>query len=218
MFGLIIPTKSEINISDITNDYKTYTIDGFKCYVFNLLAKPIVLIYSEYGKVNSTIATHILLNHFKVNLVVNASFCWTINTNNIGTFLIPRFVNYYNINDALGSEKNEFETLNEYVNNLQKWITSFGSNAIIDILSSDDDPFIFKNVNDSNSRKNIAYFDRESCAIAQTCSLVNIPFCFIKLITENIYIDNFAKIQKPYASKLTETVINVCYQMIYLKY
>jgi adenosylhomocysteine nucleosidase len=109
MIGIIVALKSEIDIVNITKDIKTYIVDGFRCYVFNLLNKPLVLIYSGVGKANASVAAHILINYFKVNLVINAGFCGGIsNKVEIGSFVVPRFVSYYDVDvTSFGYEINQ---------------------------------------------------------------------------------------------------------------
>jgi adenosylhomocysteine nucleosidase len=130
MVGIIVALKDELkNFNDSVEDIKTYTVDGFKCYVFTLLQKPLVLIYSGVGKANAAVATHILINHFKVSLIINVGFCGSFNDkNNIGEFIIPRLLSYCDVDatafkyemNQIPHEEKEFEVENDLVNNLQK--------------------------------------------------------------------------------------------------
>lgn len=232
MLGIIVALDSEININDITKDYKIYNVDGFKCYVFDLLNKPIVLIYSGVGKVNAAITTHILINHFKVNLIINAGLCGSVSDKvDIGTFIIPRFISYYDVDatafgyeiNQIPHEEKQFEVKNEWVNNLQKWITSFGNKAIIDLIASGDSFINKENFNKFNIKEGIAAIDMESCAIAQTCYKTNTDFCFIKLVSDYVYDSKSSSQQwdeaiKNFSHKLTDVLINICYQINYLNY
>jgi nucleoside phosphorylase len=62
----------------------------------------------------------------------------------------------------------------------------------------------------------------ESCAIAQICCKTNVAFCFIKLVSDNVMSEKTSSAQwneatKNFSNVLTEVLVNVCYQIIYLQ-
>jgi adenosylhomocysteine nucleosidase len=131
MIGLIVALKSEVSIvNSFIKDIKPHTVDGYKCYVITLLGKQLVLIYSGVGKVNAAIATYILINHFSVDLIINAGLCGYLKDteNEIGTFFIPRFVTYFDVDatifdyeiNQLPHENAKYEIDNELINNLYR--------------------------------------------------------------------------------------------------
>ena len=230
MIGIIVALKSELdNFTNKVNDTKIYTVDGFKCCVFTLLEKPLILIYSGVGKANAAVATHILINHFKIDLIINVGFCGSFNKKiTVGQFITPRFVSYFDVDttvfdykiNQIPYEEVEFEVKNDLVNNLQKWLTSFGCNVSIGTLVSGDSFITQKNIDKFSIKKDATVVDMESGAIAQTCYKTNTPFCFIKLVSDYINSEKPSSTQwnealKNLSSKLTEVLLNVCYQLIY---
>jgi nucleoside phosphorylase len=112
---------------------------------------------------------------------------------------------------------------NKLINNLTKWIESFGYKASTGTISSGDSFVNSKNYARFHIQKDTDVVDMESCAIAQVCSHSDVDFCFIKLISD--YTDSekssakqWEEATKDLTVKLTEVIINVCYQIIYLQH
>jgi adenosylhomocysteine nucleosidase len=130
MIGVIVALKSETTeLTNFVSNVKPYSVSGYKCYIFNLLNKQVVLIYSGVGKANAAVAAHILVSHFNVNLVINAGFCGSLNNKNgIGQFVIPRFISYHDVDatafnyeiNQIPHEEKHYEVKNKLINNLTK--------------------------------------------------------------------------------------------------
>ncbi|MBF0779884.1 MULTISPECIES: 5'-methylthioadenosine/adenosylhomocysteine nucleosidase [unclassified Granulicatella] len=155
----------------------------------------VVLVQSGIGKVNSTIATTLLITHYKVDYVINTGSAGSLAQLSIGDVVISNQVAYHDVNvTAFGYAIGQvpqmplyYEADDTLVQLAYKAVQSCHLRANIgEIVSSDS--FI-----DSQEKIHTiqTHFPKALCtemegaSIAQTCHILNVPFVIVRAISDN---------------------------------
>ncbi|MDR3330490.1 MAG: 5'-methylthioadenosine/S-adenosylhomocysteine nucleosidase [Mycoplasmataceae bacterium] len=230
MIGFVIALESETpNLLSSLNDVHTSKVNNFDIHIANFLNEYVCLVYSGVGKVNAANATLTLINHFKVNKIINIGSCGAI-ASNIGLcdIILPNVISYYDVDvTAFGYEKNQLpkepatyvidKVFAEEVENVLKLYPS----AINHGKVVTGETFI--------NRKNIANFaidekaigvDMEGAAIAQTCHHNNVKFVAIKVVSDSIFHttsneDAWKDNMKLFGNVINKIFADVAYTLIY---
>lgn len=200
MLGIVIALSDEIN--DLLKvkfpDNFVHEINGKKFYIFKTLDKSIILTFSGVGKANAAATTALLINNFKINKCLNIGSCGGLVDLNIFDVLLVDRVKYgdvdvtdfgYEINQ-IPKMPSEYQT-DEFLNKVINSVLSVSNYSCKLGICFSCDSFVKK---DNINNFNIDYLninipiavDMECCAIAQVCNQMNVKFCAIKVISDNI--------------------------------
>jgi adenosylhomocysteine nucleosidase len=197
MIGFVVALDSESpDLLKKVTDVHTSVVNGYEVYVLKFLEDYACLIYSGVGKVNATMATQTLIDHFKVTHIINVGTCGGLISNiNVGDIIIPNIVSYYDVDvTAFGYKPNQIpkqpvdfptdKELNESIINILKLYPNTISHGKIitgETFINQDSIKRFKF--DEKS----AGVDMESAAIVHTCNHNKIPCAIIKIVSDSIY-------------------------------
>jgi adenosylhomocysteine nucleosidase len=199
MIGFVIALSSESPnlLKKITNVH-TSIVNGYEVYVLKFLDDYACLIYSGVGKVNASMATQTLIDHFKVTAIINVGSCGSLTSNlNIGDIVIPNVVSYYDVDvTAFGYQPNQIpkqpadfmvdKQLNESILNILKFYPVTISHG--KVITGE--TFVNQtNAKTLNLDKKAVAVDMESAAIVHTCLHNKIPCAIIKVISDSIFKD-----------------------------
>lgn len=196
MLGIIIAMQDELHDFDnFILNCELIKIGSLDFYLNK--DKKFVLVISGIGIVNASIATSILINHFKTINIINLG---TVGSNsellNIGQVALIKSFFYLDVDAshfkyALGQVPGEpaFFISNENLNKLI--INSLNESNYIFSLNNlgTSSKFVdVKNINYFNSEliNKIQIFDMEATASAQICYKFKIPFASIKIVSDNL--------------------------------
>lgn len=229
MLGIIIALESETpNLSNYFEKVKKVNINGFSCYLTEVLKRNVVIIYSGVGKANAAAAAIALINNFSVNSIINIGSAGSVNTKlTPGSFFIPSNAQYIDV-DATGfgykvnqvpHENESFSISNKLSLILNEIINEYQSVFTNGNIGTSDSFVNQKNVNSFQLQKVLAT-DMESASIAQICSKNKIDFACVKYISDCIYSDGESEKQwkkniNPDNKLMSEIIYNVCCKYIY---
>ncbi len=229
MLGIIVALESETpNLSNYFEKIKKININGFTCYLTEVLKRNVAIIYSGVGKANAAAATISLINNFSVNTIINVGSAGSVSSKlTPGNFFVPNNAQYIDV-DTTGFDykinqvphENETFTLSSklclIINEIIKEYQSTFTNG--DIGTSDS--FINqKNVKNFQLQKVLAT-DMESASIAQICAKNKIDFACAKFISDCIYSDDETEKQwkntvNQNNKLISEVIYNICCKYIY---
>jgi adenosylhomocysteine nucleosidase len=199
MIGIIVALKSETPQIEKASSYlKEYEINGFNIVLLKILGEFVPMIYSGVGKTNASAATQILIDHFKVNLIFNIGSCGAIvNGINVGDLIIPKSLSYYDVDvEAFGYKLNQiphepetFYVDDRVVNKIES-ILQMHKKTLHKVDIATGETFITAKNITKYSMQNIAAVDMEATAISQICFKNKISFLAIKVVSDNIMIED----------------------------
>ncbi|QNS01927.1 MAG: 5'-methylthioadenosine/adenosylhomocysteine nucleosidase [Buchnera aphidicola (Pentalonia nigronervosa)] len=195
--GIIGALKKEIQlIQNIIQKRREQNIGNYKIFIGYYKKNNIFLIKSGIGKVSSSIATTVLINLYKPDIIINVGSAGALDTSlKIGDVIVPKALCYYDVNlSNFGYSFGQIpyfpkkflinKKLFNFINNLSK---NFKFTFLTGLLVTGD-TFI----RERNMINNIQYHfssaiavDMEATAIAQTCYQFNIPAIIIKSISDS---------------------------------
>ncbi len=215
MIGIISAMQEEIQaLHDELQDEIIYT-KGMRTYhKGTLFGKPVVLVFSRWGKVASATTVTQLINDFDIDRIIFTGVGGSINDNiNIGDIIIGKNLYQHDMNaspilpifEIPLLKKTFFETSdihrkilfkagNTFLNKFQTIITASEQEKfniskpkiLIENIASGDQ-FITNN-NQINFIKNmlptVSCVEMEGAAVAQVCYEYNIPFSIIRTISD----------------------------------
>ena len=197
MYCIIVAMKEELlavkNLMENISENKIYNIEITKGKIGN---KECILALSGIGKVNAARTTQILIDNFKIDLIINTGSAGAINNElNIGDVLIAKHVVQHDFDISafghsfgyipkIGVEIICDETLIEDVKEITK-IHKEEYQTIIGVVASGD--IFCSKIEDKERIRNIFNADvveMECAAIGQVSILDNIPFISIKAVSD----------------------------------
>lgn len=194
--GIIGAIHQETEIlKTIINPYIEKKISNFKIYMGNFKNNDIFLIKSGIGKVSASIATMILINACRPDLIINSGSSGSLNSSlKIGDIIVPEKTCYYdvdltNFGYTLGQVPKypkEFIINNKIYNFCKKNAFKYELKFIKGLLISGDS-FIRKNSRIKILKDQFPFaiaVEMESAAIAQICYKFDIPLIVIKSISD----------------------------------
>jgi adenosylhomocysteine nucleosidase len=199
MIGIIVALKSETPQIEKTSSYvKEYEINGFNVVLLKILGEFVPLVYSGVGKTNASAATQLLIDHFKVNLIFNIGSCGAIiNGINIGDLIMPKSLSYYDVDvEAFGYKLNQiphepelFYMDDRIVNKIEP-ILQMHKKTLHKVNIATGETFITNKNIGKYSMQNIAAVEMEATAICQICLKNKISFFTVKIVSDNILIED----------------------------
>lgn len=175
-----------------TGNAKTETIAGMNIFTTTYGKHSIYLINSGIGEIRATIATQILIDHYKVERILNFGFVGALSDkfkiNDLA--IVDKVVHYhFDLEKINGTPKGQynnrqgifFDADKDIVKRIQKH-----TNLNTVILASGDE-FIAESEKkkDLVKRYKADICDMEMAGIALTCEQNNIPYASIKVVSDN---------------------------------
>ena len=195
--GIIAAMDEEINsIKKIMRDISVKEIYELEFIQGKINTKDVVLVKCGVGKVNAARTTQILLNNFEIEYVINVGTAGSLNENiEIGDVVIGEKLVQHDFDiTAAGhekgyitgvgklfySDKNLVEKAKEVIQGINENFNAFiGTIATGDIFVQD-----IQVKERIKAEFNADCAEMEGAAIAQVCTLANIPFIVIRSISD----------------------------------
>lgn len=189
----------DCEIEELKNDIiniEEIKIDEFTFYQGKLHDRDIVLTKSGVGKVNATIVTTILIKVFNVDKIIFTGVAGAVNENVkiadivVGTELIHTdfYVPGYKYG-VISGLKNSYFKADENLFNIAKEsaIKLFGKEKVFTGRISTRDEFVDKieTLNFLREEFDAYCTEMEGAALAQTCTLLNVPFVVIRSMSDS---------------------------------
>lgn len=194
--GIIGAMDIEIkNLKEKLENLEVININFLEFYTGTIGNTKIVLVKCFEGKVNSAIATQIMINNFNVDLILNIGVAGGISDElDIGGIAISNSTVEcdldttklgYNLGYAFGLEKVIIECDKKTCDKIYG-IAKISNNVVVGTIASSD-----KFISDEEYKKmlkekfNAVAVDMESASISHVCALNNVPFCAVRAISDN---------------------------------
>ncbi len=191
-------------------------------YIGKIKNHNVVIVKSGIGKVNASVTTTLLINHFNVRMIINTGVAGGISPINIGEIIIAKGISYFDVSlteiddvpyGQMGSDPLTIEINPEYIAKARKIFDNLGYQYQVGNLVSGD-KFVTK-LRDlhkiQKQVKDIIGVEMEGMAIAMTCYKFNRPFISIRGVSDIVDSPNQSKSYKEVvhevASKTSEFVI-----------
>lgn len=211
LIGIIGAMDCEVDrIKEVMEIHETQDIAMMKYYIGLLENVNIIVVRCGIGKVNSTIATQILIDKFKVDYMINIGIAGAISDKlDVGDVVISDEVIYYDFDKYFIKSYYPF-LKNDYFS-ADAYLIKLCENACKDALTDKEtyvgkivsgDQFVSDSkIKDEISAKHSALcVEMEGASIAHTCYVNKIPFVLIRSISDKaneeatISFDEFVKI------------------------
>lgn len=215
MIGLIAAEKNEVgNLVKITKA-KIIEFNGFRFYIGEIKGSQVVICFSGVGKANAAAAATNMIINFGVDKIFNIGLCGSCR-NNIkpGDVIIAKSLEYSDVDltgfnyplNQLPEEPLRYEIKEEYINSLKTIIM----NAQVGAIASADSVITINNIEafPSLADKEILGFDMEATSIAQACSKTKTDFLCVKVVSDNLTLDESSK--KQYDNSFKTLSNNIC--------
>ncbi len=195
-YGIIVAMEKEIvHFKEIFNCTKIHNICNITFYEGIYLYNKVVFTKAGIGKVNASVATTLLIEHFKPNLVINTGIAGGYSKELKPLDIVVADNVYYSDVDMTspmaGAYKyGQIEGLPEGFNSSYKLINNLNDCKVGSILTGDQFVDNYEKcdilVNKHFKDKNVLAFDMESGSIAQICTLNNVDFIIMRSISDII--------------------------------
>lgn len=225
-YGIITAMKEEMQeIEKIMREIEKQKIYELTFIKGKINQNDVVLVEAGVGKVNAARTTQILIDNFKVDIVINVGSAGSANDElEIGDIVIGEKIVQHdfditafghpkgfigNVGQFLESDKklvNEFEKI--ALNQEDEFNIKIGTVASGDIFCTD-----IKMKNKIREKFNADAIEMEGAAIAQVCKLDNIPFLIIRSISDkpngnnNVTFDKFLEKASKRCAQILKKVI-----------
>jgi len=195
--GIIAAMNEEVDaIKKIMTDISIKGIYELEFIIGKINEKEVVLVKCGVGKVNAARTTQILLNNFDIEYVINVGTAGSLNENiEIGDVVIGEKLVQHDFDITAGgrekgyitdvgkyfySDKNLIEKTKQTIETMSENFNAFiGTIATGDIFVQD-----VKVKDGIKSDFNADCAEMEGAAIAQVCTLDNVPFIVIRSISD----------------------------------
>ncbi|MGF3114508.1 5'-methylthioadenosine/adenosylhomocysteine nucleosidase [Facklamia sp. P12937] len=181
--------KNELSNLEVHNYY------GFEFYQGRLSGKEVVLVQSGIGKVNASLSTVLMVDHFEVDLIINTGSAGGLSPDlSVGDLVIADGLIHHDVNLLVfGYDQGQMagmptiyqpdEDISQLAYRLAK---EKGQTAIRGLIASGDQ-FISDSQQVNNIRQvfpNVKAVEMESAAIAQAAYILKTPFIIIRSISD----------------------------------
>lgn len=191
-------------------------------YIGKIKNHNVVIVKSGIGKVNASVTTTLLINHFNVRMIINTGVAGGISPINVGEIIIAKGISYFDVSlteiddvpyGQMGNDPLIIEINPEFIAKATKIFDNLGYHYQVGNLVSGD-KFVTK-MRDlhkiQKQVKDIIGVEMEGMAIAMTCHKFNCPFISIRGVSDVVESANQSKSYKEVvhevASKTSEFVI-----------
>ncbi len=191
-------------------------------YIGKIKNHNVVIVKSGIGKVNASVTTTLLINHFNVRMIINTGVAGGISPINVGEIIIAKGISYFDVSlteiddvpyGQMGNDPLIIEINPDFIAKATKIFDNLGYHYQVGNLVSGD-KFVTK-MRDlhkiQKQVKDIIGVEMEGMAIAMTCHKFNCPFISIRGVSDVVESANQSKSYKEVvhevASKTSEFVI-----------
>ena len=223
--GIIFALKDELEETKklFNNGVITHSIYDLKIYECCNEKVTCYLVESGMGKVNAARSAQVLIDRMKVDCVLNVGVAGSVSRdiNKCDIVVADKLVQHDFDLRPLGYEKGEIHNVGKYMNcdkrlvDIAKTI-KIDTNIKVGVISSGD---IFVTDEEMGAKINNNFgalcVEMEGAAVAQVCSLCNIPFLVVRSISDspyeknnNIIFEEFLRISSNMVSRFIEHFIN----------
>lgn len=225
--GIIGAMDEEIIIlKEKLKNINTTVIAGCEFYQGQLNGKEVILTKSGIGKVAASIATTLLLEHFKPDSIINTGSAGGYDKNlNVGDIVISTEVRFHDVDlTAFGYEIGQMAQLppafiadKKLIDIAQNAAETIKDLNIIQGLICTGDIFMADPKKTEIARNNfptMAACEMEAAAIAQVCFQFNVPFVIIRSLSDiagkksELSFEQFLPIAAKNASILVEAILD----------
>ncbi|MDO4433373.1 MAG: 5'-methylthioadenosine/adenosylhomocysteine nucleosidase [Alysiella sp.] len=227
--GIIGAMEAEIALLESQlNDLQTHSFvnDNFIIYTGKIASKNIVLSLSGIGKVNATIATTLLSEHFHPDIIINTGSAGAMSADlHIGDVVIGTETAHHDVDvTAFGytfgqvpKQTARYASNSQLIHTATHAAQSFKNAHVQQGLIVSGDQFIHQ-INDK--ARILKYFpdvlavEMEAAAIAQTCTQQKLPFVIIRAISDgasddaSISFEEFLQIASQHSAQMVLNIIN----------
>lgn len=198
-------------------------IRNFSFFIWNIGNKKIILTQSWIAKVNATIATTLLIERFEPDFIINTWTAWAIDSNlKIWDVVIAEKIFHHDADVTkfgyelwqipkmpkfFESDKSLLEIAKNSLSN-ENFKTHFGIIASWDqFIATENQKNFLKNF------ENLQAVEMESAAIAQTATIMEIPFIIVRSISDNadgsagISFEEFLEIASQNSATIVEKIL-----------
>lgn len=223
--GIIFALKDELEETKklFNNGVITHSIYDLKIYECRNEKVTCYLVESGMGKVNAARSAQVLIDRMKVDYVLNVGVAGSVSRdiNKCDIVVADKLVQHDFDLRPLGYEKGEIHNVGKYMNcdkrlvDIAKTI-KIDTNIKVGVISSGD---IFVTDEEMGAKINNNFgalcVEMEGAAVAQVCSLCNIPFLVVRSISDspyeknnNITFEEFLRISSNMVSRFIEHFID----------
>lgn len=193
MIAIICAMENEIAFYKIKMENMiTTTILNQEFLTGEVGGNKVVLTKCGIGKVNSSIITTLLIQNFKPSLIINTGIAGGVNPLNTNDIFIANNFVYGDFNlEVFGYSRGQVPGLNQFFTASNKHVESF-KNYLTSIETKYQEGLIITQDSFVTSTDEIKEFegtiatDMEGASIAHTCTMFNIPFLSIRIISDVI--------------------------------
>ncbi|MCR8969146.1 5'-methylthioadenosine/adenosylhomocysteine nucleosidase [Facklamia sp. 7083-14-GEN3] len=194
--GIIGAMEEEIRLlKDEISNIKIHNYYGFEFYHGSLSGKEVVLVQSGIGKVNASLSTVLMVDHFAVDLIINTGSAGGLSPDlAVGDLVIADGLIHHDVNLlAFGYDQGQMAGMptiyqpDEKTSQLAYRLANENGQMAIRGLIASGDQFI----SDSQQVKtilqafpNVKAVEMESAAIAQAAYVLKTPFIIIRSISD----------------------------------
>lgn len=198
MIGIIAAEEKEIieilNIMEDISEIKLYEKNFYKGLIDD---KPVIVVKSNVGKVNSSRICQMMIDKFNIDLIINVGTAGSVSNDlNIGDVVVASKLVQYDFDvTPFGRKLGEIENVGEYINVDDNLLSLFNGLDIKYGVISSGDKFIYK-IEDKNYIRqefDALCVEMEGASIAQVCFLNKTPFLVIRSITDKL--DGSSKVE-----------------------
>ena len=185
--GLIVALSKELTLfANMITDFSEQTFGGNRFLCGKYADKDIVATVSGMGKVNAALSAAFLINHFKVDMILNIGVSGGLDsTLNIGDFVLGEDIVYHDVWSGEGYPYGQVQDMPLYyhsASDLAEKCPPYRRGLLCcgdKFITSETELNAIK----ASFPKALAV-DMESAAIAQTCYIQQIPFLCVRQISD----------------------------------
>lgn len=222
--GIIVAMEEEIkHLIKAFEHYELHEIANQKFYEGIIQGKSVAIVQSGIGKVNASIASSLLIEHFKVEILINTGSAGAIQSGlEIGDLVVSTELAYHDVDNRIFNyQYGQIPQMPEFYKADAELVHK------IAILSGEDtkvhqglivsgDSFVSSEAETKRIKKyfpNALVTEMEGAAVAQTCFQFQIPFVVIRSVsdtadaTADIDFDEFVQLAGQRSAELVITFL-----------
>ncbi|MDR0739283.1 MAG: 5'-methylthioadenosine/S-adenosylhomocysteine nucleosidase [Mycoplasmataceae bacterium] len=196
MIGFVIALKSEVDgLFEKMSNKHTSVVNGYEVYIVKILNSYIHIIFSGVGKVNATMATQTLIDHFKIKTIINVGSCGSLVSNlKINDLFMPTSISYNDVDvtsfgyklNQIPNQPEEFVVDQQLFEKISSFLKGYPHPLLHGKLVSGETFLSQNTITKFSIDEKAMASDMESAAIAQTCLHNNIKLIVIKVVSDSI--------------------------------
>lgn len=222
--GIIVAMEEEIKyLIKAFEHYELHEIASQKFYEGMIQGTEVAVVQSGIGKVNASIASSLLIEHFKVETIINTGSAGAIQTGlSIGDLVISTELAYHDVDNRIFNyQYGQIPQMPEFYQADAELIHKINDSSGEEIkvhqgLIVSGDSFVSSKAEIKRIKKyfpNALVTEMEGAAVAQTCYQFQIPFVVIRAVsdtaddTADIDFDEFVQLAGRRSAELVITFL-----------